>query len=108
MYRMCEINPEHKKYVRGENCQKVLYMLVLRVIYGCIESALQRDKLYSETLMEKVFELNPYDICVVNKMMNDKQCTLVSYVDDNKVSHMEARGFSLKKIIKVSFKSESS
>ena len=38
---MCNINPEHKKNVGYENGQKVLYMLVLRAIYGCIESALQ-------------------------------------------------------------------
>ena len=41
--------------------------------------------------MGKSFELNPYDRCVVNKMMNGKQCTLVWYVDKNKLSHMEAK-----------------
>ena len=41
--------------------------------------------------MEKGFELNPYDICVANKMVNGKQFTLVWYVEDNKVSHMEAK-----------------
>ena len=34
---MCQINPEHNKNVRYKNWQKVLYMLVLRVIHGCIE-----------------------------------------------------------------------
>lgn len=33
---VCQINPEHKKNVRYENRRKVLYMLVLNVIYGCI------------------------------------------------------------------------
>ena len=41
--------------------------------------------------MDKGFELNPYDICVANKMVNGKQFTLVWYVEDNKVSHMEAK-----------------
>ena len=40
--------------------------------------------------MEKGFELNPYDIYVANKLVNGKQCTLVGYVDDKKVSHTEA------------------
>ena len=41
--------------------------------------------------MEKGFKLNPYDRYVKNKLVNGKQCTLVWYVDDNKVSQMEAR-----------------
>ena len=40
--------------------------------------------------MEKCFKLNPYDRCVANKLVNGKQCTIFCYVDDNKVSHMEA------------------
>ena len=66
-------------------------MLVLCAINWCIESALHWYKLYSETLMEKCFELNPYDICVSSKMVNSKQFTLVWYVDENKVSHMEEK-----------------
>ena len=30
------------------------------------------------------------DRCVVNKLVNGKQCTLVWYLENNKVSHMEA------------------
>ena len=41
--------------------------------------------------MAKGFELNPYDICVENKMENGKQCTLVWYVDDKKVLHTESK-----------------
>ena len=33
------------------------------------------------------FELNPYDRCVANKMVNGKQCTIVWNVDDLKVLH---------------------
>ena len=82
---MCQINTEHKKNVRYENVHKVLYMLVLNFMYGCIEMALQCNELYLETLTDKVFELNPYDKCVTNKMVNGKQCTLVCYVDNKKV-----------------------
>ena len=41
--------------------------------------------------MEKGFELNQYHICVVNKVVNGKHFTLVWYMDNNIVSHMEAR-----------------
>ena len=36
------------------------------------------------------FKLNPYDACVANKTINGKQCTIVWYVDDNKISHVDA------------------
>ena len=34
-----------------------------------------------------VFVINPYDQCVANKMINGKQCTIVWYIYDNKLSH---------------------
>ena len=34
---MCDINPEYCRHMRFENGTKVLYLLVLRAIYGCIE-----------------------------------------------------------------------
>ena len=86
---MCEVNPEYKKYVFEENGQKVLYVRVVRAIYGCIYSALLWYDLFSNTLKDMGFEINPYDRCVANKMVNGKQCTIVWYVDDLKVSHMD-------------------
>ena len=44
------------------------------------------------------FKSNPYDRCVMNKMINGKQCTLCFYVDDNKISHVEEE--VLEKIVK--------
>jgi len=37
---MCEVNPEYKDDVRYENGKKVLYLQILRALYGMIESAL--------------------------------------------------------------------
>ena len=101
---MFQISSEHKKNVKYENGQKVSYMLILCAIYRCIESAIQWYKLYSEVLMEKVSELNPYNICMGNKLLNGKQFTLVWYVDYNKVSHMGAKVIdNLIKILKKNF-----
>ena len=86
---MCKVNPEHEKNIVYENGQKVLYMEILQAIYGCIESALRWYELYSETLEKEGFVINPYDRCVANKVINGKQCTIVWYVDDNKVSHVD-------------------
>ena len=32
------------------------------------------------------FKLNPYDRCVANKEIEGSQCTIVYYIDDNKIS----------------------
>ena len=84
---MIKVNPEYAKYVVYKKGVKVLYVRVLRALYGCIESAMLWYKFYAETLEGMGFEINPYDRCVANKMINGKQCTIVWYVDDNKLSH---------------------
>ena len=86
---MCEVNPEYKQFVIEENGKKILYVKILRAIYGCIESALLWYELYVKVLKGMGFVLNPYDKCVANKMINDKQCTIAWYVDDNKISHVD-------------------
>ena len=35
------------------------------------------------------FEVNSYDPCVANKILNGSQCTVVWHVDDLKVSHKD-------------------
>ena len=59
----------------------VLYLSVLWALYGCIKSALQWYILYKSTLEKEGFVLNPYDICVANKVIDGKQCTIAWYVD---------------------------
>jgi len=88
---MCEINPEYVKFIRCEKVQRVLYLRILRVIYSCIESALQWYVLYSKTLKGLGYKLNPYDFCVANKVIDGKQCTVAWYVDDNKDSHIDPK-----------------
>ena len=84
---MCTVNPEYRTYVRYEKGVKVLYLRLLRALYGCLESALLWYELYSTTLVLMGFKLNPYDLCVANKMIRGSQCTIAFYVDDNKISH---------------------
>jgi hypothetical protein len=35
------------------------------------------------------FEINPYDWCVADKIINGKQCTILWHVDDLKFSHID-------------------
>jgi len=86
---MCDVNPEHILNVCYENGKKVLYLRILKALHGCIEYALLWYELFANTLQDMGFEINPYDKCVANKMINGKQCTICWYVDDNKVSHVD-------------------
>ena len=90
---MCDVNKEYKKHIvyevnkRGKRI-KCLYVKVLRALYGCLESAFLWYQLYSDTLKGLGFEINPYNRCVANKVINGEQCTIVFYVDNNKISHV--------------------
>ena len=91
---ICEINDEYSKHIvyeinkKGKQI-KCLYVRVLRALYGCLESAFLWYELYLNTLKKLGFKINPYDRCVANKMINGSQCTIVFYVDDNKISHID-------------------
>ena len=45
--------------------------------------------MYTEVLLEMGFKVNPYDKCMANKMINNKQCSIGWYVDNNKISRVE-------------------
>jgi Reverse transcriptase (RNA-dependent DNA polymerase) len=69
--------------------KKLLYVELLKALYGCIKSALLWYRMLAKTLTRLGFKLNPYDPCVANKMINGKQCTICWYVDDLKISHVD-------------------
>lgn len=85
----CAANSEFKQQVRMERGKKVLHVKITKALYVMIESALLWYQLFSEVLMGLGFELNPYDPCVANKIINGKQCTIAWYVDDNLITHEE-------------------
>ena len=88
---MCEVNIELKKFVRYENGKKVLYLQLLKALYGCMESVLLWHNLYISTLHSMGFKLNPYDKCTANRDVEGSQQTLCFYVDDNKIFHKNRR-----------------
>jgi hypothetical protein len=88
---MCDVCEKYKEFVTYENGTKVLYLRLLKALYGCVKSALLWYELFTGTLIEMGFELNPYDTCVANKVVNGKQCTIAWFVDDNKISHVEPK-----------------
>ena len=85
------MNPEYAKHVIYQRGNKILYVRVIRSIYdGCIEAALLLwYELYKETLESKGFVLNPYEMCISNKIIDRHQYTIAWYVDNNKISHKD-------------------
>jgi Reverse transcriptase (RNA-dependent DNA polymerase) len=82
---MCTANSKYTSFIVLENGKKALYLQLLKALYGCVRCALLWYDLFSSTLQKMGFKLNPYDLCVGNKII--KQCIIVWYVDDTKISH---------------------
>ena len=77
--------------VMMEGKDKVLYVHVKKAVYGMIDSSILSYTQLRRDLEEYGFEINPYDPCVVNKMVNGKQMTITWHVDDLKASHVDQR-----------------
>jgi len=86
---MCEVNPEYAAMVAIEHGKKVICMKIKKAIYGMVESALLWSELFSTTLQNIGFTINPYDKFLSNRMVNGKQCTMAWYVNEIKISQQE-------------------
>ena len=88
---LLEIDHEmYKDYVVVEKGERVMYMELLKALYGTLRAArLFWQKLSKQLIDEWGFILNKYDDCVVNKMVNGQQMKVVRHVDDLEVSHVD-------------------
>jgi hypothetical protein len=65
------------------------HLCLLKALHGCVKSALLWHELFTGTLAEMGFELNPHDTCAANKLVDGKQCTIHWCIDDNDTSHVD-------------------
>ena len=88
--KLLKIDEEmYAPYVTWEGSQKVMYVELLKALYGTIKAAkLFWEKMTNHLVKDWGFTINPYDSCVANKVINGKQCTIVWHVDDLKISHV--------------------
>ena len=85
---LCQVDPSLAQYVAVENGKKVLYTVLNKALYGTVQASLLFWKRLSSFLIDTHgFVRNPYNFCVVNKMIGGRQMTVVWYVDDLKISH---------------------
>jgi len=91
-YILLDIDPnKYGPYMTEENGVPVIYVLILRALYGMIKSPLLFYRKLREDLEGEGFVVNPYDPCVANKTVNGKQLTVMWHVDDLKVSHVDPK-----------------
>ncbi len=68
---LVKLDPQlYRKYVKDENGETVLYVELLKALYGTLKAALLFWKKLSAQLKEWGFEINPYNWCVANKTIN--------------------------------------
>jgi Reverse transcriptase (RNA-dependent DNA polymerase) len=96
---LCEVNPDYSAYVVYEKNIQVLYVRCNKAIYGCVVSGVLWYELFSETLAQHGFTINPYDFCIANATFEGTQCTIGWFVDDTKISHINPN--IVTKIIKI-------
>jgi hypothetical protein len=53
-------------YVIDEGKHKILYMRMLKALYGMLISSILYYKKFRKDIESIMFEVNPYDICVAN------------------------------------------
>ena len=80
-----------KDYIVIERGEWVMYMELLKALYRTLRTA----RLFWQKLAKQLIDIwgfvpNKYNDCVVNKMINGHQMTVVWHVNDLKVSHMDA------------------
>ena len=46
--------------------KKILYVQLIKALYGCIQSAMLWWKLLTSTLIKEGFTVNPFDQCIAN------------------------------------------
>jgi hypothetical protein len=70
---------------------KRLLVQCQNALYGTMVASLLYYRKFTKSLTEIGFELNPYDPCVANKMIEGKQMTICFHVDDCKLSHRQPK-----------------
>ena len=81
----------YRAFVVIERGEHVLYLQVLRAIYGMLEAGLLWYRKFRKDLEEKGFKFNQYDGCVANKIVNNSQQTIRFHVDDLLSSHRDPK-----------------
>jgi len=86
---LVDIAPDvYKSYVTTDKKGvKQLLVQCQNALYGTMVASLLYYRKFVKSLKSIGFELNPYDPCVANKMIDGKQMTICFHVNNCKLSH---------------------
>jgi hypothetical protein len=71
--------------------EKQILLQCLNALYGTMVASLLYYHKFTNSLKKHGFTMNPYDSCVWNKMVKNKQLTICFHVDDCKLSHASSQ-----------------
>ena len=87
---LLEVDHEaYAPYLTYEKGEPVIYVEMLKALYGTLRAARLFWEKLTVVLKSWGFQINPYDSCVANKTINNKQCTVTWHIDDLKISHVD-------------------
>jgi hypothetical protein len=87
---LLEISSEiYSSFVVNEGKSKVLYVQMNKALYGMMISSKLYYQKFTKDIESIGFQVNPYDPCVANRIINGKQHTVTWHVDDLKSSHVD-------------------
>ena len=84
----CDLT-KYQPYLVIENGKPVLYVELVKALYGTIRAALIFWHKFTKQITKWGFTVNPYDWCVANKLVCGSQPTITWHVDDLKISHVD-------------------
>jgi hypothetical protein len=89
---LIQSNNKYAEYIHiTKEGKKLVFLKLDKALYGTVKAARLFFENLSGKLSEYGFESNPYDMCIMNKMINNKQCTVAWHVDDLKISHADSK-----------------
>jgi hypothetical protein len=90
---LVQIAPDvYKSYVTTDKKgMKQLLVQCQNALYGTMVASLLYYRKFTKSLTSVGFEINPYDPCVANKIVNGMQMTICFHMDDCKLSHHSSR-----------------
>ena len=71
-----------------------MYVKLKKALYGTLQAAMLFWKTLTAKLVGLGFKVNPYDECVMNKIIHGQQCTILWLVDDIKITHTDEQDVS--------------
>lgn len=78
----------YQKYITTDaKGQSVWVVKLQKALYGMLESALLFYKKLLINLLTNGFMINPYDLCIMTKIICSKQMIICWHIDNLKVSH---------------------